>query len=88
MTQGIQKGRFYTMSAMNNRIGDRSWMGRVWEVVEATPTHALIINAAPRYPSEFGADKPMVVVIEEFDWYDADTLIAAMADYGVGRVEQ
>jgi len=76
----IEAGHFYTMSAEKSRCGDRSWSHDLWEVLGTNETHAIIKNAMPRGSYSFGVE-PMVVVIANFDWTNADDLVKIAADH-------
>jgi hypothetical protein len=70
-------GHHYTMSAMK-RIGDRSWIGVIWKVLESNGKAAVIIDPFARGEYSFGKE-PSVVDVSEFDWTPADELAEAMA---------
>ncbi|ASP29679.1 hypothetical protein CHH26_05105 [Qipengyuania flava] len=69
-------GHHYTMSAMK-RIGDRSWIGHIWKVLESNGKAAVIVDPFARGEYHYGKE-PMVVDVSEFDWTPADELAEAM----------
>ena len=70
-------GHFYTLGAMK-RIGDRSYIGMLWKVLESNGRAALIIDPWAGKHS-FGA-RPQLVEISEFDWTPADEFAAHMGE--------
>jgi hypothetical protein len=76
---GLKNGAFYVLGACK-RTGDRSYIGHIWEVVEATETHAVIKSLTP---TSYGWGKPQLVLVEEFDWADGSKFAKALADEAV-----
>lgn len=62
-----QEGKFYTMSAMK-RIGDRSYIGHVWEIISVNEHAAMIKNVDV---TGWTGTEQRLVDIGEFDFTEA-----------------
>jgi len=77
---GPQVDRFYTLTPKGHR--DRKWGFHLFEVLAVNKTHVMVRCMNPHGRI---TDKPMLLRRDDFTFVPADTIAAAMAEFGPAR---